>query len=170
MIGKIDYSALINTVGSKYRLCVVSAKRAEQLADNQVRLRNGKKPLYESELVDEIGKSPLYIALREIEEGYIIPYFPEEETQIEDVERIKTAESINPYEAEIDADKILADLESMLEEMQNYLNVREEYEEKKVHLNNIEILEETSNQESIEELQEKELSQAEEEERALEEE
>ncbi|MCX7832506.1 MAG: DNA-directed RNA polymerase subunit omega [Actinobacteria bacterium] len=170
MIGKIDYSALINLVGSKYRLCVVSAKRAEQLVDNQVRLRNGKKPLYESELIDEIGKSPLYVALREIEEGYIIPYIPEEEAQIEEVERITAGEIINPYEAEIDANKILADLENMLQEMQTYLNVKEESEEKKVFPNNIELLEETSNQESLEELQEKELSLAEEEEKALEEE
>lgn len=174
MIGKIDYSKLIEKVGSKYRLCVVSAKRAEQLIDNQVKLRQGKKPAYESELVEELGKSPLYIALREIEEGYVRPYLPGEKEEEKAVSFARIAEgmTVDPYEAEIDVSKILDQLEAALMEMQSYLG---ETEEESVQANagksSLEVpIEESENSESIEVLQEEEIALAEKEERELEEE
>lgn len=173
MIGKIDYTKLIKKTGSKYRLCVVAAKRAEQLIDNQVKLRQGKKPIYESELVDEIGKSPLYVALREIEEGYIEPYIPEEEEapEVAEFSGLTSDVTIDPYEAEIDAHKILDELEVALQEMQSKLVANEESEAGQQYYNvNAEIFEEAETTESIEELQEKELLEAEEEEKELEEE
>lgn len=164
MIGSIDYSKLINKVGSKYLLCVIAAKRAEQLIDNQVRLRQGKKPAYESELVDEIGKSPLYVALREIEEGYIEPYFPEEESPETSSKAAKVSEEteIEPFDAELDPGKILDQLETMLTEMQLYLTPPEE-EETKTVTGPVEIIEDVRTEESLEALQEEEIKELEEE-------
>lgn len=80
MIIKPDYNKLLEKAGSKYRLCVVASKRAEQLIENNVRMREGKPMPYEGPLVEDvINRSPLYIALKEIEEGKITFELPEEE-------------------------------------------------------------------------------------------
>jgi|GEM_PF-4912174 len=164
MIGSIDYAKLINKVGSKYLLCVIAAKRAEQLIDNQVKLRQGKKPVYESELVDEIGKSPLYVALREIEEGLVIPGLPAEErdgSQQVEITRL-VDEPIFPYEGEVKVQKIISEFEQMLDEIRNYLSAAPAEEKTpKMQANALKVLDSkiTEAEESIEELQEKELEE-----------
>lgn len=80
MIIKPDYHRLLERAGSKYRLCVVASKRAEQLIENNARMREGKPMPYEGPLVEDvINRSPLYIALKEIEEGKITFELPEEQ-------------------------------------------------------------------------------------------
>lgn len=165
MIGSIDYTKLINKVGSKYLLCVVAAKRAEQLIDNQVKLRQGKKPAYESELVDEIGKSPLYVALKEIEAGLVKPSFPAEkrdESQQFEITRLAD-EPIFPYEGELKVQKIINEFEQMLEEIRNYISTAEPEEEEvqQIRSEAVDLLDSrvTEAEESIEVLQEKELQE-----------
>jgi hypothetical protein len=131
-------------------------------------LRRGAKPIYESELVDEIGKSPLYIALREIEEGLIVPSrLPEQKSENREIEITRLAdEDFFPYEGEVKVSKIIREFEQMLEEMKNYLSTTAETTEETpvIKEETLEILDSqvTEAEESIEVLQEKELEELEE--------
>lgn len=83
MLIKPDYNELIERVGSKYRVCVIAAKRAAQLIDNAVQLREGKAPRHRAAMVDSIGQTALYVALEEIASGYIVAAEPKVEEVFE---------------------------------------------------------------------------------------
>ncbi len=150
MVARVDYSKLVNTVGSKYKLCILAAKRAEQLVDNMARLRRGKSPVYESELVDEIGKSPLYIALREIEEGLIYPVVSEEKEELK-AEKREVPFGELTFETDYDMNLAIENLDKLLEEIGAEFSSREEQKGAQV-----EFLEKEK-EPSLEEAQEREL-------------
>lgn len=71
MLIEPDYNDLLKKMGSKYRLCVVSAKRAMQIIENYAAAREGKPMVHPSPIVDFTGRTPLHMALEEISEGYV---------------------------------------------------------------------------------------------------
>jgi DNA-directed RNA polymerase omega subunit len=115
---KPDFTRLIERIGNKYLLCLTAAKRAEQLVENDMSLRAGKTPKFESALVDEFSYSPLYIAFREIEEGYILPQFPEEGGSSFDViKHVEKKTLENKFETREDIEKTLEEVEQIVEDV-----------------------------------------------------
>ena len=91
MLIKPDYNLLVERIGSKYRLCVVAAKRAAQLVDNAVQAREGKAPRYRAAMVDFVGKTPLHIALEEIASGYIVAAEPMHVEEVQEAQEVEEA-------------------------------------------------------------------------------
>lgn len=115
---KPDFTKLFERIGNKYLLCLTAAKRAEQLVDNDVSLRSGKTPKYEGALIDEFSYSPLYIAFREIEEGYIVPHFPEEgEGSFDIIKHIEEQPVERDLEAREDIERTLEEIEQIIEDV-----------------------------------------------------
>lgn len=91
MLIKPDYNLLVERIGSKYRLCVIAAKRAAQLVDNTVQAREGRTPRYRAAMVDFVGKTPLHIALEEIASGYIVAAEPQRVEEVQEAQEIQEA-------------------------------------------------------------------------------
>lgn len=102
MLIEPDYNKLLERIGSKYRLCVVAAKRAMQIIENYAAAREGKQMPHPPAMIEFTGRTPLHIALAEIAEGYVSARLErkEEKTEVEAA-------------AELEAEKLRKEIEEI---------------------------------------------------------
>ncbi len=102
MLIEPDYNELLKKMNSKYRLCVVSAKRAMQIIENYAAAREGKQMVHPSPMIDFTGRTPLHMALEEIFKGYIKGKVETKEEKVEP-----------EAAAEVEAEKLRKEIEEI---------------------------------------------------------